>query len=87
MQINWKVRLRHPAFYAAMAALVGFILMDFGVMDAGRFSNYVQLLLAVLTAGGIIVDFTTAGVPDSKQALTYDEPKGSDETNDGDGFY
>lgn len=75
MKVNWKVRLRHPAFYAALTALIGFILVDLQVIDMGKYEMYAQLLLGVLTAGGVVIDFTTEGVSDSRQALTYDEPK------------
>lgn len=81
MKINWKVRLRHPAFWTALIGLVGFILTDLQVIDAGRYEMYAQLGFGVLTAAGVIVDQTTAGVSDSRQALTYEKPK-DDKTDD-----
>ena len=80
MKVNWKVRLRHPAFYAAVVGLLGFILTDAQIIDVGRFEIYAQLISGVLVAGGVIADQTTAGISDSQKALTYDEPK-----KDGDG--
>lgn len=73
-KINWAVRLRHPAFYVALMSLIGFILVDMQVIDMGKFEIYSQMILGVLTAGGIVVDFTTPGVPDSPRALSYEEP-------------
>lgn len=74
MKINWKVRMRHPLFYTAVAGLVGFILTDAGIIDAGRFETYVELLFGVLFAGGFIADLTTPGLSDSPRALTYESP-------------
>jgi phi LC3 family holin len=39
----------------------------------------VNALFAVLTILGIVTDPTTAGIGDSKQALTYKTPKKEDE--------
>lgn len=74
MKINWKVRLRHPAFYAAMTALLGFILVDLQVIESGKYEMYVQLVLGVLTAGGVIVDFTTPALRDSQLSLEKEKP-------------
>lgn len=81
MKVNWKVRLRHPAFYAALVGFVGFVIADSGAMELGRFEMYAELFFGLLVAAGVITDLTTEGVKDSKQALTYDKPKedGSDE--------
>ena len=86
-KINWKVRLRHPAFYTALAALIGMIVTDAELIDAGKYEMYVQLVLGVLVAGGVVVDMTTAGVKDSKQALTYDKPKKDGKTHGENEFY
>lgn len=74
--INWKVRLRHPMFWVALFALVGFILTDNGLIDVGRWESYVQLVTGLLVASGIIVDLTTPGVEDSQRAKSYDKPGG-----------
>lgn len=87
MKINWKVRLRHPAFYTAAAALIGLFVTDMGWVEIGQYEMYVQLLLGVLVAGGFIVDLTTAGISDSKQAMTYDEPKKEDGADEQGNFY
>ena len=75
MKINWKARFRSKKFYVALAALVGLIVTDIGVIGIGRYETYVQAVLIVLVAGGVIVDPTTSGVSDSDQAMRYQKPK------------
>ena len=84
MKINWKVRAKSKAFWLAVipavllliqavAAVFGYTL-DLG--DLGnRLVDVVNTLFAVLTMIGVVTDPTTAGVGDSTQALTYEEPK------------
>ena len=84
MNINWLVRLKNKNFWLALvpavllliqvvAAVFGFEL-DLG--DLGnRILDVVNALFAVLAILGIVTDPTTAGISDSKQALTYTEPK------------
>ena len=84
MQINWKVRIKNKAFWVALvpavllliqagAAIIGYTL-DFG--DLGnRLLTFINAMFAVLVLLGVVNDPTTAGVGDSKQALTYDKPK------------
>lgn len=84
MNINWKVRLKNKAFWVAVipavllliqavAAVFGFTL-DLG--DIGNKLIYViEAAFTVLALLGIVTDPTTAGIKDSKQALTYDTPK------------
>lgn len=74
--INWTVRLRHPMFWTALFALVGFILVDSGVIEAGKYETYVELIMGLLIAAGFITDMTTKGFEDSDQAKNYDEPRG-----------
>ncbi|WP_217588720.1 phage holin [Lentibacillus saliphilus] len=75
MKINWKVRLRSKKFWVALAALLGLIVSDLGLMDAGHYQTYVDAGLLVLIAGGVVADPTTAGLSDSKQALNYKKPR------------
>lgn len=77
--INWKVRLRHPVFYTTVAALIGFILTDSGVIDAGRYETYVELAFGVLVAGGVITDLTTPGVRDSQLSMRKKKPKDAED--------
>lgn len=84
MNINWLVRLKNKNFWLALvpavllliqvvAAVFGFQL-DLG--DLGnRILDVVNALFAVLAILGIVTDPTTEGISDSRQALTYTEPK------------
>ena len=60
MKINWLVRFRNKTFLASLLALVVAFIFD---------------LLGLLGMLGVLIDPTTAGVGDSKQAMTYIEPK------------
>ena len=74
-KINWRVRLQSRTFWVSIFALIGFILGEFDVWDAGQYDALVNILLAVLVAAGVIVDHTTGGLSDSEQALEYDKPR------------
>lgn len=81
-KINWKLRLKNKATLVALIALVvSFVysfLGIFGVVPAiseNEIMNSLSLVFDLLVALGIIVDPTTAGVSDSDQALTYDNPR------------
>lgn len=82
--INWKVRVKSKKFWMAMIPavliLIQVVLALFGVTF--DITNLQEKLLAVVNAVfvvlatlGIVTDPTTAGISDSKQALTYDAPK------------
>ena len=82
--INWKVRVKSKKFWLAMSPavliLIQVVLALFGVTF--DITNLQEKLLAVVNAVfvvlailGIVTDPTTAGISDSKQALTYDAPK------------
>lgn len=82
--INWAVRIKNKTFWVAlipaMLLLVQVIAAVFGyTLDLGGLGNklldVVNALFAVLAILGIVTDPTTEGVTDSKQALTYTEPK------------
>lgn len=84
MNINWVVRLKNKSFWLsfipavllfvqAVAAVCGFTL-DFGPLG-DQLLEVVNTLFAVLAILGIVTDPTTAGISDSKQALTYTKPK------------
>lgn len=84
MSINWKVRIKNKTFWLALIPAVLLLAQQvaglFGVaLDFGQIKDQlvaivgtVFTLLAIL---GIVADPTTAGVGDSEQAMTYDEPK------------
>lgn len=84
MSINWKVRIKNKAFWVAIIPavllLIQQVLAVFGVaLDFSQLQNQlvaiVGTVFALLAILGVVADPTTAGVGDSEQAMTYDEPK------------
>lgn len=82
MNINWKVRIKNPVFWVtvipSIVSLVYLVLAVFGVTPSITENVIIDGLLAVvgaLTTVGVLVDPTTKGVSDSKQAMGYDKPK------------
>lgn len=84
MKINWTVRIKNKTFWLALIPalllLVQVVAAVFGIdlkLDAlgDKLIAVVNALFAVLTILGVVTDPTTAGVGDSKQAMTYDCPK------------
>lgn len=84
MSINWKVRAKNKTFWLALipavlllaqqvAGLFG-IALDFGGLK-DQLTAIVGTVFTLLAILGIVADPTTAGVGDSEQAMTYDEPK------------
>lgn len=82
--INWIVRIKNKQFWIAIipaillliqvvAAVFGFEL-DLGELG-NRLLDVVNAAFSVLVILGIVTDPTTAGISDSKQALTYETPK------------
>jgi phi LC3 family holin len=75
MNINWKLRLKSYPFWVAVFGFIGFIVADSGVLEIGRYEMYVEAVMALLIASGVIVDPTTHGYDDSNRALRYDAPR------------
>ena len=84
MNINWKVRLASKAFWVAIipallllvqaiAAIFGYTLALDGI--EARLLDLVNAVFAVLVILGIVNDPTTAGLSDSKLAMSYTKPK------------
>lgn len=82
--INWKVRIKNKTFWLTLipavlllaqvvVAVFGYT-VDFGELGS-KLIDVVNALFAVLVILGIVNDPTTAGMSDSKQALTYETPK------------
>ena len=82
--INWIVRIKNKNFWISLitavlllvqvvAAVFGFTLELVELGD--KLLAVVNALFAVLTILGIVTDPTTAGVGDSKLAMTYTKPK------------
>lgn len=81
--INWKVRLNNKTFWLtiipalalvvqATAAIFGYTL-DLNTI-VGKVLALVEAVFAVLAILGVVVDPTTAGIGDSKRAMSYEEP-------------
>ncbi len=80
--INWKLRLKNKTTLITLAttiiAAVYSILATFGVTPSITQEQTLNLIIAaisLLVSVGVVTDPTTAGVSDSKQALSYEEPK------------
>ncbi|MFR3289741.1 MAG: phage holin [Lachnospiraceae bacterium] len=82
--INWKVRIKNKTFWLslipallllaqALGAVFG-LSLDLSAVGE-KLLTVVNTLFAVLTILGVVTDPTTAGVSDSKLALSYDEPR------------
>lgn len=84
MNINWIVRIKNKNFWLAIIpailVLIQVVASVFGVtIDLGELGNkllaVVDAVFVILAILGIVTDPTTEGISDSKQAMTYDEPK------------
>nr|DAH41717.1 MAG TPA: holin [Caudoviricetes sp.] len=82
--INWVVRIKNKNFWLAfipavlllvqtVAAVFGYSL-DFGELG-NRLVAVVNAVFGLLVILGVVVDPTTQGVGDSRQAMNYKEPK------------
>lgn len=84
MKINWIVRIKNKNFWLAIIPaillLIQVVASVFGAtIDLGELGNkllaVVDVVFVILALLGIVTDPTTEGVADSRQAMTYDEPK------------
>lgn len=82
--INWTVRIKNKAFWLAVIPAVLLLAQTvaavFGyTLDLGEIGNrliaVVNAVFGVLVVLGVVVDPTTAGISDSKQARGYNFPK------------
>lgn len=82
--INWTVRIKNKNFWLAVIPavllLVQAVAAVFGyTLDLGDIGNkliaVVNATFGVLVVLGVVVDPTTAGISDSKQARGYNFPK------------
>lgn len=92
MKINWKVRITNPLWWAQIALSVLTPILSYAGLTAadvttwsalgnlllGAISNPYVLGLVLVSVWNACNDPTTVGIGDSKQALTYDKPKGSE---------
>ena len=84
--INWKVRLKNKVWLlTAIPVVLGAVYSVFGLFGwvppiaETALENALITIVGALAVLGIVEDPTTAGVGDSKQALTYEEPKAKEE--------
>lgn len=86
MSINWKVRIKNPAFWTGLISVLATLaisvaqLLGVDISEAvtGWQSALAALVIAVfgvLSLLGVVTDPTTAGISDSAQAMMYDRPK------------
>ncbi len=89
MKINFKVRFKNPAFWvgiivAVFATVFAQLGLSFdqittwaklGQVLLDAISNPVVVVAVISTVYNAIIDPTTAGLSDSKNALTYTKPK------------
>ena len=82
--INWTVRVKNKNFWLAVIPAVLLLIQAvaavFGyTLDLGDIGNkliaVVNAAFGVLVVLGVVVDPTTAGISDSKQARGYNWPK------------
>lgn len=87
--MNFLVRFKNPVFIAQlvlaiitpMLAYAGLTAQDLttwgalGDLIVGAVSNPYVLVLVAVSVWNALTDPTTAGLGDSKQALTYEKPK------------
>lgn len=63
--MDWKKRLRHPAFWTGMVSAVVLLTQQLGYnVFPENINDIVSTLLVIGTMLGIIVDPTTSGVTD-----------------------
>lgn len=81
-KINWKVRFQNKtwlvSFLTVVVAFCYQVLGLFDVMPSVSQDMTMQLVMIganVLAALGVVIDPTTAGAADSRQALEYNKPK------------
>ena len=88
MNINWRVRIKNPAFWVSIAiAIVTPILAYFGLtaqdmtswgaiwdVIVQAVSNPYILLMVAVSVYNAVIDPTSTGVTDSSRALQYDVP-------------
>lgn len=82
--INWGVRIKNKQFWIGMIPAVAIVVRDV-LAESGveieltdlqqGIATGLNIIFGVLAMIGVTVDPTTEGIGDSRQALTYDEPK------------
>ena len=80
--INWKLRFKNKTTLTAIilqiVSIIYMILSAAGItltVNESVVVTIVKSIISLLVLVGVVTDPTTAGINDSYQALTYDEPK------------
>ena len=89
MKINWTARLKNPVFWTTVIpAITGMVYTVLGAVGIvapiaeSEVLNLVCVVIGVLTTLGVLVDPTTAGINDSRLAMTYKAPRKDDVTEE-----
>ena len=82
MNINWRVRFQNKTFLTGLISLVVIFIYDLlqlleiaPVVTQSALMQVGEGILTILGMVGVIADPTTAGLTDSRQALTYTSPR------------
>lgn len=89
MNINWKVRFKNPVWWAqVVTAIVLPMLVAVGIgweevttwaklweVIVAAFGNPVTVVAVIVSVWNTVTDPTTAGIGDSKLAMTYTAPR------------
>ena len=82
MKINWKLRLQNKTTLVTLITLtITFVYQILSFFDIvpkvsqEEITNALLILVNIFVVLGVVVDPTTDGIGDSKQALEYTEPK------------
>ena len=82
MNINWKVRFQNKAFLTGLISLIVVFIYDLlqlleivPVVTQSAVMQVTEGILTILGMVGVVVDPTTAGLSDSRRAMTYDAPR------------
>lgn len=76
MKINWKLRMQSYPFWVAIFGFIGLVVADSGIMDIGKYETYVEAVMWILIAGGLVADPSTPGYTDTKKVMKYEKPRG-----------
>lgn len=81
MKVNWKVRFKNGPFLVGFFSLIisfAYAMLElfdvFPSLQESTVMDIIMKVLYVLGLMGVITDPTTAGLGDSKRALSYEKP-------------
>lgn len=68
MNINWRKRFASKAFWVSLFAFIALTGQVFGFYQVPQgWDSWVNVVLALLTAMGVIIDPTTSGIGDKDE--------------------